>query len=48
MAELGFRWKRSKDTILTATLGHGFNEAAPRWRLLLGFQTSLNSLFGRR
>jgi len=41
MAEVGVRWKLSEKTILSSAIGSGFNEGSPRWRLLFGFQRSM-------
>ncbi|WP_089401664.1 hypothetical protein [Noviherbaspirillum humi] len=42
IAEAGARWKLSEKTILSGSVGAGLNREAPLWRLLLGFQRSLD------
>lgn len=40
--EVGTRWKLSEKLMLSGSVGHGFNHGAPRLRMVLGFQRSLD------
>lgn len=42
MGEVGARWKLSEKTMLSGSVGHGFNHGAPPLRLVVGFQRSLD------
>ena len=42
IGEVGARWKLSEKTMLSGSVGHGFNHGAPPLRLVVGFQRSLD------